>query len=154
MKITLHLSALDGGPFICRPARTVELKPEEVLCNDIVLPWEDHPHKMRLWVIGNEFGALGAVWADCEQEAFDILVDEALGGSLLCDEPTNEEEAEDISRLGNACEPADLSNAWIQTVRLSEKEDARLLCAFAEARGVGAANLDDINLSLCGLTHA
>lgn len=144
-KITLHLKPVDGGPFNCLPARLVELEPERVLCNDVVLPWEFHPYKMRLWVIGNEFGALGAVWASNEQDALDELVDADLGAGLLIDEADADE---DSARLGNAGEAANLDNAWLQIVRLDEALDCRLIAAFAEARGVSADNLDDGKLSL------
>lgn len=138
-KFTLFLAPVNGGPFNCLPARSVELEPERILCNDIVLPWENHPHKVRLWVIGNEFGALGAVWADCEQDAFDELVDADLGQSLLVDEADADEEC---ARLGNAGEPANLDNAWIQNVHWDKTRDCELLCRFAEARGSCADTLD------------
>lgn len=139
MKTTLHLSPVNGGPFNCLPARSVELEDERILCNDVSLPWERHPHNMRLWVIGNEFGALGAVWASNEQDAFDELVDADLGDGLLIDEADADEEC---ARLGNAGEPANLDNAWIQLVRLDPAQDCRLLCRFAEARGANQYTLD------------
>ncbi len=84
MKTKLHLTPVNCGPFNCLPAREVELEDERILCNDIILPFgEFNPHNVRLWVIGNEFGALGAVWASHEQDALDELVDADLGGGLL-----------------------------------------------------------------------
>lgn len=142
MKVTLHLAPYDGGPFNCLPARTVELDTDHVICNDVVLPDEFNPHGVRLWVIGNEFGAIGAVWANCLQDALDELVDSGLGGGLLCDEPTSPEEEEDITRLGNFGEPADLTYVWAQEVQFDPARDWKLLCSFAEARGEGADNLD------------
>jgi hypothetical protein len=139
MKTKLTLLAVNGGAFNCHPSRDVELDDERIACNNVILPWEFNPHKCRLWVIGNEFGAVGAVWADCEQDAFDELVDQGMGDSFLVSEEdqadASEEEKEDWAYLGNAGEPCDLANAWIQPVRLSEPEDCRLLCLFAEARG-------------------
>ena len=71
-KFTLHTAPVNKGSFNCQPAMSVELDAEKILCNDIHLPNSRfNPHNVRLWVIGTEFGALGAVWADCEQDAFD-----------------------------------------------------------------------------------
>jgi len=143
-KIKLHTLPVNGGAFNCQPAREIELDAERVLANNPVFPGEYNPHNVRLWIIGNEFGALGAVWADCKQDAFDTLVDEGLGGGLLIDEKDADE---DCDRLGNAGEPANLDNAWICTVRLTWRDDAKLIAAFAEARGAGVENLDDIRLA-------
>lgn len=103
------------------------------------MPWGFNPHSVRLWVIGNEFGALCAVWADCEQDALDEAVDANFLDSLQVDEAEfaqmPEDEQDEFARLGNAGEPFDLSNVWIQTVRLSEKEDCQLLCALSYASG-------------------
>lgn len=137
--ISLPLSPVNGGPFNCLPAREIELPPERIRCNDVVLPWEYHPHKMRLWVIGNEYGALGAVWASHEQDALDELVDSDLGAGLLIDEADADE---DSARLGNAGEPANLDNAWLQVVDLA-KCAPQTLCLFAEARGNGSSTLDN-----------
>lgn len=144
MKIKLTLNSFNGSPFHRIPARVVELEQERILCNDISFPWESHPHRMRLWVIGNEYGPLGAVWAGHEQDAFDVLVDAGLGGGLLIEEADADE---DSARLGNAGEPANLDNAWIRTVRLDPKQDCLLLVAFAEARGEAVDTLDDIRVA-------
>jgi len=119
--------------------REVELEAERIACNNIILPWESNYHGVKLYVIGNEYGALGAVWAEHEQDAFDELVDQGMGDGLLIED---DEANEEIARLGNAGESADLTHAWIQSVRLDEKLDCRLLCAFAEARGNNSKNLD------------
>ena len=145
-KITLSLLPVNGGPFNCRPAFDVELPPERILANDVILPWDFNPYNKRLFVIGNEYGAIGAVWADHEQEALDELVDQGLGDSFLISEAdqaeASEEEQGEWTRLGNAGEPCNLDHAWIQQVRLDPKQDCELLCAFAEARGACADNLD------------
>ena len=139
MKCTLHLK--QNLPFAGNQ-RIVELEAERILCNDIVLPGEHHPHNVRLWVIGNEYGALGAVWADCEQDALDELVDAGLGDGLLVDE----KDAEDCARLGNAGEPADLDSAWLAPVewQWENGRDVALLLKLAEARGANVSTLDDI----------
>ncbi len=146
MKTKLNLMAKGGGPFNCMPAREVELPDERILCNDVTLPWDFNPHNTRLWVIGNEYGALAAVWAEGAQDAFDALVDEGLGDTFLVpqedqDEAT-EEEREEWAHLGNAGEACDLTHAWIQQVRLDPVQDCELLCAFAEARGAQKTTLE------------
>jgi hypothetical protein len=133
-KITFHLKANRLGP-----AREVEIEAARVLCNDITLPGEFNPHNTRLWVIGNEYGVLGAVWADCEQEALDELVDADLGAGLLIDEKDADE---DSARLGNAGEPACLDNAWLAEVEFQPTRDLAVLLRFAEARGAGEDTLD------------
>lgn len=139
MKHTLHLAPINGGPFNCLPARSIELKPERILANNVTFDGEYNPHNTRLFVIGNEFGALGAVWADCDQDALDELVDAGLGNGLLVDEADADE---DCARLGNAGEPANLDYAWIQTVDFQPARDWRLMVAFAEARGAAQTTLD------------
>jgi len=145
MSAKVSLSLVQNGPFASCPP-IAELTPARVRCNDVVFPWEFNPHGKRLWVIGNEYGALGAVWADHEQDALNALVDEGLGEALLVDEQTqqdaDEDEREEWSHLGNAGEAADLSHAWMATVRL-EAQDFKLIAAFAEARGACAESLDD-----------
>jgi len=140
MKTTLHLAPINGGAFNCLPARSVELENDCILCNHITLPWDFNPHGVRLWVIGNEFGALGAVWASHEQDAFDELVNANLGAALLIDESDADEES---PRLGNAGEPANLDNAWIQAVQWDLARDCQTLCRFAEARGNNQDTLDN-----------
>ena len=140
MKTKLTLSPVNGGPFNCLPGREIELEDERILCNDIHLPHDAfNYHGVRLWVIGNEYGALCAVWASHEQEAFDVACDAGMLAGLSCDE---EDEEEDVCRLGNAGEPHNLDNAWIQTVRLSGPDDWALIARFAEARGEGKETLE------------
>jgi hypothetical protein len=123
------------------------LKNEEILCNNVILPWGFNPHSVRLYVIGNEFGALGAVWASCDQDAFDELIDANLGDSLLVSqedqEKADDDEKESWAHLGNAGEPCDLTDVWIQVVRLEPALDCELLCKFAYADGAGQTTLDN-----------
>ena len=147
-KITLHLKQV--LPF-ANNVPMVELEPARILCNDITLPFESHPHNMRLWVIGNEYGAIGAVWASHEQDALDELVDAGLGDGLLVsaeDEAgMSEAEREDLAHLGNAGESADLEHCWLAPVAWDLARDCALIALFAEARGVDACNLDDNGIS-------
>lgn len=129
----------------CIPTREIELEDERILCNDVVLPsGEFNPHNVRLWVIGNEFGALGAVWASHEQDALDELIDSSLGDGLLVDDTPENQEDEELARLGNAGELADLEHCWMQVVDFSiaVPGNVALLCRFAEARGAQQTTLD------------
>lgn len=139
MKTKLTLLPLNGGAFNCRPAQEIELPSESVLCNNVVLPWDFNPHNVRLWCIGNEYGAICAVWAESEQDALDEMVDQGLGDSfVISDEDqqsATEEDRDEWARLGNAGEPCNLDHCWMQLVRLDEKQDCRLLCKFAQAAG-------------------
>ena len=141
MSTKLSLLPVNGRPFHCAPAREVELDDDKILCNNVVLPWGFTPHFVRFWVIGNEFGPLCAVWADCEQDALDEAVDGNLLDSLQVD-PAEfaqmpEDERDGFAHLGNASEPFDLTSVWVQTVRLSPEKDCQLLCALAYASGGG-----------------
>lgn len=127
------LTTIDGNE--------VELSDERILCNDITFPWGYNPHNTRLWLICNEYGALGAVWANCDQDALDELVDNDLGNGLLIDE---DDADEDCCRLGNAGEPANLDYCSIAVVRLDPALDCQLLCRFAEARGANCDTLDNL----------
>jgi hypothetical protein len=118
--------------------REYELAEDIILCNDVVFPHEFNPHNVRLWVIGNEYGPIAAVWAANEQDAFDILIDENLGGTFLVDDPDPDIE---YAYFGNASEPCNLDYAWIEAIDL-EKQELPLLLAFAEARGGGYDNLN------------
>ncbi len=149
MNTTLHLRPVNGGPFNCRPAAIVELPPERILTNDVRLPHDrTNIHKVRLFVIGHEFGPIGAVWAGCEQDAFDELVDAGLGDALLVSEEDQEraddKERDEWAHLGNAGEPADLTHAWIQEVEFVPERDWQLIARFAEARGSGVETLNDV----------
>lgn len=148
MKITLSLKPVNRGAFNCMPAREVELEPKEVLCNDVTFPWESYAHKIKLFVVGNEFGPLGAAWANCESEAFDELADaDLLRGLAPSDDDiseANEEgnDPEEWSRHGNHGEPFDMTHAWIQEVSLDGPRDWAVIAKFAEARGAGEETLD------------
>ena len=135
MKYTLTLR--QNLPFASNP-RFVELEDERILCNNVRFPGEPD-YGTRLWVVGNEYGALGAVWADCEQDALDELCDQGLSAGLMIEEQDADEET---TRLGNAGEPHDLTYAWMAEVDFSDTlANFGLLMALAEARGAGVDNL-------------
>lgn len=146
-KVTLYCAAVDGGAFNCMPAASFELEPENILCNHVMLPHDSfNPHNVRLWLIGHEFGAVAAVWADCEQDAWDELVDAGKGDCFLVSEDdqktADEKEREGWAHLGNAGEPANLDNAWLGLVCFEPGRDWELIARLAEARGSGANSLD------------
>jgi hypothetical protein len=116
-----------------------ELEGERILCNDIHLPGSINYHNSGLWVIGNEYGPLGAAWGN-EQDALDALVDGDLAAGILIDEKDADE---DSPRLGNAGEPACLDNAWMGEVEFKPERDLALLLAFARAEVTGENSLWD-----------
>lgn len=116
--------------------------------NDITLPGEYNPHKVRVWVHYNQFGVMGAVWASNLQDALDELVDQDLAGGILMDEKTAEEleaEGEDVDRAGNASEPVDLTYYDAVEVMLDPKRDAALIEELKQAQDEGAAFLSDLD---------
>jgi hypothetical protein len=142
MKYTLHLQ---------NRTEPIEMEDDKILCNDVFMPWEDNPHKVQLWVLGNEYGPLAALWADGASDAMDELIDSGRGDSFLIDAAdlgdyrtcgTDEEpEYEDVTFLGNASEPCDTQYLWLTEVVLKPERDCRLLCGFAYAQGAGRETL-------------
>jgi hypothetical protein len=124
-----------------------------ILTNDVTFAGEFNPHNVGLFVVSNEYGAVCAVWASCEQDALDQAVDSDLMESFAAVEESirfNEEEQTDedkdgvsVTRLGNGGEPFYLDNCGCRRVPQDDMPVA-LLIAFAEARGEGADNLDDV----------
>lgn len=139
MKFTLHTKAKDGGPFNCRPAGVYVLEGEHINISgaDCSLGYPGSRFAGRLYVIGNEFGAIAAVTARHEQDALDQLIDSGLGDSFLVDpQPTHEEaEENEYAALGNAGEYCDLTYAWIAEVAFDVARDIDLIVAIAKAEG-------------------
>jgi hypothetical protein len=149
-KHTLHLAPVDRGAFCCIPARKIELEGERIRmdCADAEpCIYPGHRGNAGLYVVGNEYGALGAVWCSHEGDAIDALVDADLAGGILIDDETlaamSEEEREDVHYAGNAGEAVDLDHAWIQRVHIDGARDWRLIAAMAEATGANADTLGD-----------
>jgi hypothetical protein len=126
-----------------------------VLANDVTFDGEFNPHKIGLFVISNEYGAVCAVWASNEQDALDEAVDNglmdsfAVEGPISFDEKEQADEDEDgitVTRLGNAGEPFYLDNCAVSRVSQDDMP-VGLMLAFAEARGEGADTLDDVKAS-------
>jgi hypothetical protein len=125
-----------------------KVEAERVLCNDIILPWESNPGKVRLKLVISTYGPLGAVWASDDGEALDILVDADLAGAILIDKDAFEKmdpaERDYVHYAGNAGEPVDLTNVVIEDVNFQLDRDCALLCSFAEARGKTCDTLADL----------
>ena len=64
----------------------------------------------KRWAVWNEFGVIAIVFADCEQDALDIIVDESTKlDSCLVECQHCHAENEDAAALGGAGELFDLS---------------------------------------------
>jgi hypothetical protein len=124
----------------------IKLESNRILCNDVVLPWEQTKGSSRLTIIFNQFGPVGAVWANDVKEALDILADASLADGILVDTDTYEampdKEQQNCPTIGSYGEPADLTYASFGYAILSETTDCKMLCKFAEARGAGFDSLD------------
>ena len=117
----------------------VGINPDKVYANNVIFPHEFNVHKVGLWVIGNEYGALAAIWASNAQD----LLDEAADLGLLDNGAIEEREADDESaRLGNDSAPYNLDFVWVREVADLKKLDLELLLKFAEARGATADTID------------
>ena len=143
MNITLNLASATA---------TISADAKRVLANDVVFAGEYNPHNVGLFVIWNRDTAIAAVWASCEGDALDEAVDAGLMDAVACDGEVrfNEEEQGDedlvgiaVTRLGNAGEPFYLDEVGCSRLQQADMS-LGLLLAFAEARGAGAATLDDV----------
>lgn len=141
MKYNLKLSQY--FPFAQNPG-LIELDGEKILINNVILPRSidpEHaynPHNVRLWVIGHEFGAICAVWASHEQDAFDCAVD---CNMLDCLQVSEADADDDTARFGNASEPFDLSYAWTACVEFDAARDIALIVAIVRASENGKDTL-------------
>ena len=106
-----------------------ELEECNILLNDVTMPGDYNPHKVRLWAIGHEYGPICAVWAASEQEALDEMLDRGYEQFLVADEDFDQDADERgfYAYLGSAGEPCDLSYAWIKPIVLEPARDFRLL---------------------------
>jgi hypothetical protein len=148
MKFTLHTKAQNRGPFNCRPAAEYTLEDDRINVSgaDCYLGFPGNSNVGKLYVIGNEFGAVCAVTARHEQDALDQMIDTGLGDSFLVDpQPTHEEaEENEYTGLGNAGEYCDLTYAWIAEVDMEPVRDIELIVACAKAEGAAASLLSEV----------
>ena len=140
MKYTLTLK--QPFPFPQNP-RYAQLEGENILLNDVNLPEHiEHtfnPYNVKLWVIGNEYGALCAVWGSCEQDALDAAVDAGLLDSLMDEEQDYNNEA--LTPLGNAGELFDLDYVWMGKVEFDAARDIKLIVALVRESAEGKDTL-------------
>jgi len=119
------------------------LKEENIKCNNIVLKSEYNPHNIHLFIIGdNSLGPLFAIWGANLQDALDEAVDLNLMEYYLCDF-VNENEKENLVRLGNAGELHDISDLFVRELHPGDFPIS-LTIKFAEARGALADDLKNI----------
>ena len=146
MKYQLTLKP-QNFPFNQTP-RFAEIDADNILLDNAQLPPEIdvsdryNPQNIRLWVIGNEHGPICAVFAGCEQYAFDQAVDLHQLDCLLADD--QEYDNETLTPLGNASELFDLSHAWIAEVEFDAARDIQLIVAIVKARAECLDNLGEL----------
>lgn len=143
MKYTLTLK--QSGSF-CQNPRFAELEGEKIITNDVMLPPEIdassryNPHNVRMFVIGHEFGAICAVFAGSDQDAFDSAVDADMLDCLKAENQNYDDES--LTALGNASELFDLAHAWIGSVEFDPARDILLITALVRASESGADSLE------------
>lgn len=125
----------------------VSLDGADILTNDVQFPFSYNPHNVKLYIIGNEFGAIVALWASNEQDALDEMVDNNYEQFLISPvdfDAMREDEKEDCSFLGNASEPCNLDYAWIDEVVIdpADMDGLRLMLSLALAWSRCAATLE------------
>lgn len=127
----------------------VKVLKEDILANDVVFPWESHPHGMKPWLFEVHLGGPWIVWASHEQYALDELADSGLLDGFMADENelkdlTDEEIDETYMRLGNASEPFAVNqNSRIRVIEFKDVP-VELMVLWAEARGKGDRDLKDV----------
>jgi hypothetical protein len=112
----------------------VEVEGDRICAFEAVLSGEYNPHRVRLWVTLTMYGPAGATWAVDVGDALDELVDHDLANAILLDEDAareREEEGNEPAYLGNAGEPADLTDVDVQPVLLDIERDWELLSTIA-----------------------
>ena len=122
----------------------VTVRPENVLTGYINMR---EMFGIHFWVIGFEYGALVAVWSYGEQDALDEAVDAGkMDAFMVSDEDfrdMSKREQEELACLGNASEPFDLTNAWMERVDLRIQSPA-LIKALTKAQELDLDNLGEL----------
>lgn len=139
------------------PANVFSIEAKSIICNDVTLPREFdeaasyNPHNVRMWLIGHMHGAVCAIFASHEQDAFDAACDADM---MECFLVTDEDDLKDYyshdagvtgpdyTPLGNASEPHNLDDCWIAEVELIVPRDIKLIVKLARASEGGHDNLD------------
>jgi hypothetical protein len=135
-----NLTLKQSLPFAQNPP-FAELEGDKILCNDVNLPASIdpdngyNPHNVRMWVIGHEFGAICAVFASSEQDAFDAAVDGNMLDCLMAQDQDHDDES--LTPLGNASELFDLTYAWLAEVEFDPARDIHLIVKLVRAQAEG-----------------
>lgn len=129
------------------PCESAELAGEFILTNNVILPKHIdlnnsfNPYNIGLWVIGNEYGALCALWGSDIQDALDAACDADLLDSMLSEDQDYDDES--LTSLGNAGELFDLTYAWVSKVEFDAKRDIALILAIVRACENNEDNLEN-----------
>ena len=117
------------------------LDADKVMSDNVTLQHEHQVGYSSLWILGNEFGPLCAVWAPHDQGALDAAVDADLLDSLLIPEADIDAYHDDeVVRAGNASEPFASAYLWIKSAPMCDQ--SRMVVAwFAECRGAAVDTL-------------
>ena len=132
--------------FTTPGSMSIAVDADHILTNDVVFDGESNPRKTRLWLCANSHGPMGAVWADNMEDALNELVDNELAGGILVGPEDvakmDDEERSRFALLGNAGEPCNLDDTYVEAVSMIPDRDIKLMLKLAEARGAGHNNLD------------
>lgn len=104
-----------------------------------------HPHGRSLYVLGDISGAICAVWADNDQEAFDEAADQGFLDQYQVEEsevrqrPDGDEDLDclELIRAGNASEPFGFDQAWSAPALRLPDQEVRFIIAMACSSGRG-----------------
>ena len=118
-----------------------DLEADKVMTDDVTMRHEHAVGYSQLWIIGNEFGPLCAVWAPHESDALDAAVNADLLDSLLLEESDLDAYHEsEYTRAGNASEPFASAHLWIKLAPIGEQTTLTQI-RFAECRGAAVDNM-------------
>lgn len=133
--------------ILTKRGNVFEVNSEDFRLNGVVFPYQYNPHNIRPWAIGHAFGVVCVVWASCEQDAFDEMVDANYEQFIVPPDrlaEMSDEEREELVGLGNASELCDLSDAWIDEIVIDHKaEGFRLWVDIAVSLERGADRMVD-----------
>jgi hypothetical protein len=126
-----------------------ELEAEKILSNDVIFPHEYSTSEHGLYLFGHTFGCVGAVWANCLQDAFDAAADEGMLDAWLVEEnelaDMPEKERDCLLVAGNYCLSFRFDiDGWSDVATFDYARDFKLRLALAEARGAAYDNLGQL----------
>jgi hypothetical protein len=126
-----------------------DLEPRDIVCNDVILPSEfDHAsrynrHNVSMWLIGNEYGAVCAIFASHEKDALDSACNIGMMEEFLIHkDSTTGLYDKDGTTLGNDGKLHDLDHCWVAEADLQAERDIKLIVKLARADEAGHDHLD------------